>query len=248
MSDEQNIYLKEKENNMKPVILLSGGTGAAANGTPTWALNQNYADTITRGGGIPLLAVNNDCAEEYADLADALLLSGGKDVATEYYGQKQTCEFSIVDPLRDDLEMKLIKAFVDRKKPIFGICRGVQILNIYFGGTLIQDIPSELGGDHNKGVCHPVELKEDSILGKLFGNSMEVNSYHHQALGELGKGMIATAWADANGHRIVEAIEHETLPIWAVQWHPERMTGAATNPEHCVDSFPIFQHFIGQCR
>ena len=65
---------------MKPLILLTGGTGAAANGTPTWALNQNYAENIRRAGGIPILAVNNDCAEEYADLADGLLLSGGKDV------------------------------------------------------------------------------------------------------------------------------------------------------------------------
>ena len=114
---------------MNPVILLSGGTSAAANGTPSWALNQNYADNIRRVGGIPLLAVNNDCAEEYADLADGLLLSGGKDVDPALYGEKLKYDFVITDPLRDDLEWKLIKAFVDRKKPIFGICRGVQVLN-----------------------------------------------------------------------------------------------------------------------
>ena len=112
---------------MKPLILLTGGTGAAANGTPTWALNQNYAENIRRAGGLPILAVNNDCAEEYADLADGLLLSGGKDVATELYHQEQKYSFVITDPQRDDLEWKLIKAFADRKKPIFGICRGVQV-------------------------------------------------------------------------------------------------------------------------
>lgn len=233
---------------MKPLILLTGGTGAAANGTPTWTLNQNYAENIRRTGGVPLLAVNNDCIEEYADLADGLLLSGGKDVGTARYGQEQKYDFVITDPQRDDLEWKLIKAFIDRKKPIFGICRGIQVLNVYFGGTLTQDIPDQLGGNHAKGVCHPLEIKKDSILGQLFGESMEVNSYHHQSLDQLGKGLIATAWSDANGHRIVEAIEHETLPIWSVQWHPERMTGAKTNPESCVDSLPIFQHFIDQCR
>ncbi len=233
---------------MKPLILLTGGTGAAANGTPTWALNQNYAENIKRVGGLPILAVNNDCAEEYADLADGLLLSGGKDVATDLYGQEQKYDFVITDPQRDDLEWKLIKAFIDRKKPIFGICRGIQVLNVYFGGTLYQDIPDQLGGNHAKGVCHPVTLKKDSILGGLFGESMEINSYHHQALDALGNGLVATAWSDSNGHTIVEAIEHESLPIWSVQWHPERMTGPVTNPENCVDSLPIFQYFVDQCR
>lgn len=233
---------------MKPLILLSGGTGAAANGTPTWALNQNYAENVKRAGGIPILAVNNDCAEEYADLADGLLLSGGKDVATDFYGEEQKYDFVITDPQRDDLEWKLIKAFIDRKKPIFGICRGIQVLNVYFGGTLYQDIPDQLGGDHAKGVCHPLTMKKDSILGGLFGESMEVNSYHHQCLKKLGEGLIGTAWSDANGHTIVEAIEHETLPIWSVQWHPERMTGPVTNPKDCVDSLPIFQYFVNQCK
>ena len=88
---------------MKPLILLTGGTGAAANGTPTWALNQNYAENIRRAGGIPILAVNNDCAEEYADLADGLLLSGGKDVEPKLYGQEKMFDFVITDPQRDDL-------------------------------------------------------------------------------------------------------------------------------------------------
>ena len=109
------------------------------------------------------------------------------------YGEELKYDFVITDPLRDDLEWKLIKAFVDRKKPIFGICRGVQVLNAYFGGTLYQDIPDELGGEHAKGVCHPVTLKKDSILGRLFGESLEINSYHHQALKDLGKDLTAVA-------------------------------------------------------
>ena len=229
---------------MKPLILLTGGTGAAANGTPTWALNQNYAENIRRAGGIPILAVNNDCAEEYADLADGLLLSGGKDVEPKLYGQEKMFDFVITDPQRDDLEYKIIKAFVDRKKPIWGICRGIQILNVYFGGTLTQDIPTQLGGDHSKGVCHPVRIKSDSILGNLYGESMEVNSYHHQALDKLGDGFQAIAWGESNGHTFTEAIQHESLPIWSVQWHPERMTGPVTNPKECVDFLPMFEYFV----
>ena len=204
---------------MNPVILLSGGTSAAANGTPAWSLNQNYADNIRRAGGIPLLAVNNDCAEEYADLADGLLLSGGKDVAPALYGEELKYDFVITDPLRDDLEWKLIKAFVDRKKPIFGICRGVQVLNAYFGGTLYQDIPDELGGEHAKGVCHPVTLKKDSILGRLFGESLEINSYHHQGIRLLAPRLTAEAHAPDG---LVEAVSCPDHPFMlAVPWHPE---------------------------
>ena len=144
--DRQTAEMEKENYIMKPLILLTGGTGAAANGTPTWALNQNYAENIRRAGGIPILAVSNDCAEEYADLADGLLLSGGKDVEPKLYGQEKMFDFVITDPQRDDLEYKIIKAFVDRRKPIWGICRGIQILNVYFGGTLTQDIPTQLEG------------------------------------------------------------------------------------------------------
>lgn len=144
---------------MKPLILLTGGTGVAANGTPTYNVNCNYAENIRRVGGLPILAVDNCCAEEYADLADGLLLTGGKDVDPKLYGQDLKYDFVIMDEKRDEQEMALIKEFVKRKKPIFGICRGVQVLNVYFGGTLYQDIPDQLGGEHSKGVNHPLKLK-----------------------------------------------------------------------------------------
>ena len=206
--DRQTAEMEKENYIMKPLILLTGGTGAAANGTPTWALNQNYAENIRRAGGIPILAVNNDCAEEYADLADGLLLSGGKDVEPKLYGQEKMFDFVITDPQRDDLEYKIIKAFVDRRKPIWG---------------------------------------KDSILGNLYGGSMEVNSYHHQALDKLGEGLEAIAWGESNGHTFTEAVQHETLPIWSVQWHPERMTGPVTNPKECADSLPMFEYFVKQC-
>ena len=170
------------------------------------------------------------------------------DVDPALYGQELKYDFVIMDKQRDDLEWKLVKAFIEKKKPIWGICRGIQVLNAYFGGTLYQDIPDQIGGDHAKGVCHPCTLKKDSILGKLFGESMEINSYHHQALDQLASCLVATAWSDSNGHQIVEAVEHESLPIWAVQWHPERMTGPVTNPKNCVDSLPMFEYVVNQCR
>ncbi len=235
---------------MKPIIVITGGTAAAANGTPQWALNMNYAEMITRAGGIPILAVDEVCAKEYAEMADGLLLSGGKDVGTHLYGQETKYDFVITDPKRDDLEWKMMDAFIEAKKPIFGICRGIQVMNVYFGGTLIQDIPDMIGGNHAKGVTHDLKIKKDSILGQLFGESLYINSYHHQGLDEAGlaKCLVATAWSDANGHDLVEAVEHESMPIWSVQWHPERMSGPVTNPADCVDSLPIFEYFVNQCK
>ena len=90
-------------------------------------------------------------------------------------------------------------------------------------------------------------LKKDSILGNLYGESMEVNSYHHQSLDKLGEGLQAIAWGESNGHTFTEAVQHETLPIWSVQWHPERMTGPVTNPKECADSLPMFEYFVKQC-
>ena len=121
-------------------------------------------------------------------------------------------------------------------------------MNVFFGGTLYQDIPDQLGGNHAAGVNHDAKIKKDSTLGRMFGESMLINSYHHQGVDALGEGLVATAWSDANGHELIEAIEHESLPVWSVQWHPERMTGPVTNPTECVDSMPIFEHFIEQCK
>lgn len=233
---------------MKPIILISGGSAAAANGTPQWALNRDYAERIEKAGGIPMLALTEGSAEAYAELADGLLLSGGKDVQPKLFGQETMYDFVLTDVPRDDLEWKLMKAFLDKKKPIFGICRGFQVMNVYFGGTLFQDIPDQLGGDHAKGVNHMIEMKKDSILGQLFGESMLINSYHHQGVDKLGEGLIATAWSDANGHKLIEAIQHESLPVWSVQWHPERMSGEKTNPVNCVNAMPIFEYFINQCK
>ena len=233
---------------MKPIILITGGSAAAANGTPQWALNRNYAEMVTRAGGIPILALDDNAIADYVELADGLLLSGGKDVATNLYGQEKKFDNIFTDDARDVQEWKLLDAWVPTKKPIFGICRGVQVMNAYFGGTLVQDIPSQLGGEHSKGVNHDIEIKKDSILGELFGKSLLINSYHHQGLDTIAEGFVATAWSDAGGHKLVEAIEHESLPFWSVQWHPERMSGPVTNPVNCVDSIPMFEYFINQCK
>ncbi len=232
---------------MKPVIVLTGTPGKNWKGVPNWMLNRDYAEAIERAGGIPILAVSMECAADYAQMADGLLLPGGADVDPALYGQEKKFDSVDVDPFRDEFEWKLLKEFVDEGKPIFAICRGIQALNVYFGGTLIQDLPEECGSNHSNGVSHPVFIKEDSIPGSIYGSALLTNSYHHQAIDRLADCFEPVAWSDAGGRRIVEAIEHKTLPIWAVQWHPERMTGPNANPEGCEDSLPLFEYFVGQC-
>lgn len=250
--DERGIINAEiiitKEFVMKPIILITGGISSSVTGKPQWALNHSYHERLVEAGAIPMMALSPECVEEYADLADGLLLSGGRDVEPQRYHRETKFDSVVTDPKRDEFEWALIKAFEAKKKPIFGICRGLQTMNTYFGGTLYQDIPSELGGNHSGGVNHMLKMKADSILGNLFGESMVINSYHHQAIETLAPGFVATAWSDAGGHEIVEAIEHETLPYFAVQWHPESMAGTETNPVECVDSKPIFHYFVEQCR
>ena len=233
---------------MKPIILITAGTASSITGKPQWALNYSYHERITEAGGIPMMPLNVQCVEEYADMADGLLLSGGKDVDPKLYNRETKFESVVTDPNRDEFEWALVKAFAERNKPIFGICRGVQTINAYFGGTLYQDIPTELGGNHSGGVNHELNMKAESVLGRLFGESMVINSYHHQVIEEVAPGFVPTAWSDAGGHAIIEAIEHETRPIWGVQWHPESMSGKVTNPKECMDSAPMFQYFVNQCK
>ena len=124
---------------------------------------------------------------------------------------------------------------------MFGVCRGLQLINTALGGTLWQDQKRERGIDgHEDGKVHQVRLEKDSVLNRLFGEEILVNSYHHQSVKKLGDGLRITA---ASG-QIPEAFEHVSLPILAVQWHPERMTGKDRVTEKGPDMGPLFAWFV----
>ena len=148
-----------------------------------------------------------------------LLLLGGYDPDPALYGQKIVNDTVTVDSVRDELELALIEKFVAAKKPIFGICRGIQILNVALGGTLVQDMPSQLSLNHSDGIMHEVSHKPGSIAHKLWGDKSIVNSYHHQAVDRLADGLVGVSVCNDG---TIEAIQHKSLPIFAVQWHPER--------------------------
>lgn len=173
----------------------------------------NYRTALTRLGGEVVSAGD-------PLVCDCLLLPGGGDPDPMLYGESIQGA-KPPDRERDALELSLLSRFMAAGKPILGICRGMQMLNIFFGGTLIQDLPghSQEGGQDR---LHSVRTAAGSQLYGLYGPEMRVNSAHHQAVSIPGKGCSVVQRASDG---VIEALEHNTLPVIGVQWHPERLGG-----------------------
>lgn len=233
--------------NGKPLILLTTSSGSIAPaGKPLrqMILTKDYVQAIADAGGIPILA-GEMCPEELAELCDGLFLTGGPDVGPALYGETIQSDSVKPDPERDRFETALVKAWMKTGKPVFGICRGCQILNVCLGGTLFQDLEPESGWNHRDWHGHHmVHAEPGTILAKLFGTDFLVNTIHHQAVKVPGRGLKITARSPGG---IVEAYEHESLPVFAVQFHPEKMTGQMRD-EKTVDFQPLFQYFVEMVR
>ena len=189
----------------------------------------NYARAIAAGGG-ELVG-----SPEAADRCGGLLLPGGGDLEPWRYGQANRASRSL-DPERDAGELALLDRFTARGKPVLGICRGLQVINVFFGGTLCQDLPghSTVAGIDR---LHTVRTAPGP-LRRLYGERCIVNSAHHQAADRLGSGLRAVQWTPDG---TVEALCHATLPVWAVQWHPERLSGV-------TDGVKLIRAFLDACR
>ena len=171
---------------------------------------------------------------------DGLLLPGGGDMDPSFFGQPN-CGSTSIDRELDLRQLAALEAFLQAGKPVLGICRGIQLINVCFGGSLIQNLSEPHIHRTTKGdALHPASCPEGSLLARLYGRiSFTVNSAHHQALDRIGKGLTVIQTAPDG---VVEAVAHETLPILAVQWHPERLRGRFARPE-AVSGEPIFQYF-----
>lgn len=213
---------------MTPKILLSTGGGDPSNYLT--ALEAAGA----RGEARYLPAPDLSC--------DGLLLAGGGDIVPALFGQDNRGSRDM-DPERDRAELALLDAFCAAGKPVLAVCRGFQVVNVWLGGGLIQDLPPATAPFHGGGEgdrVHPIAAVEGSLLHRLYGPVFPVNSAHHQALGGLGRGLRVTARSEGG---IAEGLEHEALPLIAVQFHPERMTGAKARPD-TVDGGAIFRAFL----
>ena len=209
--------------------------------------NENYIRAIEEHGGIPRELYPNVSAEAYADL-NGLLLTGGPDIDPSYYGE-EAHETTDIDPSRDKLELPLFKRAMEEDLPVFGICRGIQIMNVAIKSSLYQDIPSQFT-DHlthkitvnSNDTWHIITIQQDSLLNEITGNRVvEVNSRHHQAVKVIGDGFTVTAQSQDG---IIEAIEDRSKKFMlGVQYHPERMfkeQGSSELKEHAASLFKAF--------
>lgn len=198
---------------------------------------QNYAVAIAAAGGLLRFSLETGEAED----CDGLLLPGGGDLEPWRYGQLNTASRGL-EPERDRAELELLERFTALRRPVLGICRGLQTINVFFGGTLIQDLPGH-GAAGERDRLHTVRTAPGSP-GRMWGERPIVNSAHHQAADRLGTGLRAVQWA-LDG--TVEALVHRALPVWAVQWHPERLTGTLA-VRGAADGGLLLRAFLELCR
>ena len=199
-----------------------------------------YCDAVNGCGGIATAKYLPEIDTSY----DGLILCGGNDSDPKYYGEEINGAVNI-DYNRDAVELALADSFIKAGKAVMGICRGHQLLNIYFGGTLYQDL--ENAKEHSSfadyDLIHTVTAQKGSVAERLYGDSFTVNSYHHQGIKKLGENLIPTIFSGD----IIEGFEHSTLKVFGVQWHPERM--CCSNKRYdTVDGAEIFKYFIELCK
>lgn len=204
--------------------------------------SELYARALECVGAAGVLDGGYGDPEWLAERMDGLILSGGGDIHPAFYGQVISGQAMSVDEQRDERERDLLHCFCKREKPVLGICRGLQVIDVFFGGTLFR----ELGTARlHENTVHTVITSESGSLREMFGKSLLVNSYHHQAIRTLGRGLIVTAVSEADG--VIEGIEHEELPITAVQWHAERMIAGVCRDTK-TSMLPLLEQFICRTR
>ena len=219
---------------MKPLIALTPEAIALpANHAKRGAFcGVTYSEAIVKAGGIPVilpLTRNPAILRQLLQRCAGLLLTGGGDVSHKFYAPRLSARLRAtiqgVDEVRDEMEIFLTRAALQADRPVLGICRGIQVMNVALGGTLVPDVPHHR---HPKpaGLAHALRWAPASeIRAALGAPASPVNTSHHQALAKIASGLRVTAWAPDG---IIEAVEHSTARfVWGVQFHPERLLKVA---------------------
>jgi putative glutamine amidotransferase len=224
-------------------------------GLPHVMLGAQYLHAVEAAGAValPLTPAHEQRSLDLLlERIDALVLSGGEDIDPARYGQHPHPALGAITPARDEMEFHVLEGAIRRGLPILAICRGMQLLNVAWGGTLFQDLPSQRPGPiaHRQQAAihqtaHEVSVAPDSVLRSIVGvDSLDVNSFHHQGIDRLAAGLRAVAWAEDG---LIEAVE-STDGRWivGVQWHPERGEAEARGGPN--PNAALFTHLVEECR
>ena len=236
----------------KPIIAITSSMDLNPN-----RLNDNrtmvsldYSNSVINSGGIPVILPitdNFEVIKEQVKYFDGLILSGGGDPDPNLYGEDCLQEIGDITPERDTFELAILEEFLRTKKPILGICRGLQLMNVFYGGTLYQDIKYVDTNIQHKQKwladlpTHDINILENNILFEIFGKKARTNSFHHQMIKDLGRELTSIATANDD---VVEAIQNKNYPFfYGVQWHPEMMASRGN-----LGMKKIFDKFIESCK
>ena len=233
---------------MKQIII---GLLGAVDDERTTSVLRDYTVSVEKSGGTPILLPYTDdeeTRESFISLCDGFLFAGGADIEPKYYGEERlpTCERTF--EYRDEYDLAMLGRTLETGKPILAICRGMQLVNIFFGGKLYQDIPTERPSEiaHRQTESkyepsHSVRLIENAPLCELIGKrTMHANSFHHQGVRVLGEGLRVMAEAE-DGTAEAVYLEGERY-LHAFQWHPERLYPSD------ADNQNIFKNFVNTCK
>lgn len=223
-----------------PAPLVGISCGRSSGGVDQ--LSSQYTQAVSRAGGVPVIIPTVSTQEEARKVlsrVDGVIFSGGADIDPAWYGESIWNETVEIDPVRDRSDSLLAVEALRQGKRILGICRGEQLLNVILGGSLYQDIPTQVEKAHtHRGVYHMIGVEEGSFLADIFGtDSLRVNSRHHQAVKGLAPGLKAAAFSDDG---LLEAYENEQ--VWAVQFHPETLV------QEDDKWLPLFEAFLERIK
>lgn len=229
-------------------LLIAGPSGQTQNYLAAFsalgAVCRTLPDTMTKKLPADPPDPSRTFLSDPAKGFDALVLPGGGDIDPILFHQENQGSRAI-EPELDRLQLFLLRSFLEKKLPVLGICKGMQLINVCLGGSIIQDLPT--AGQHayiGKDQVHPTHTEKGSLLHTLYGENFPVNSAHHQGIAEPGEGLIVIQRAFDG---VAEAIVHSHLPVLGVQWHPERMCFARKRPD-TPDGSLLLSRFLSLIR